>query len=173
MVDQGIEQYRKTMKSIPDNQEGTKAIVMYNLALAHARADEFEEACLHLERVTKMDSRVKEKSAKLLKRIKKAMETGTSLAFSGTPTSVGGGADGNASRGAGENGDANNQDSEELPEVDYEIMAAVDTKPGDHACFLIYFPEDVPNDVEKLAQDPPRFKIRTAIEREQNIPSAG
>ena len=172
MVDQGIEQYRKTMKSIPDNQEGTKAIVMYNLALAHARADEFEEACLHLERVTKMDSRVKDKSSKLLKRIKKAMETGTSLAFAGKPTAAAGTADGNPGGGADANGAANSEKADELPEVDYEMMAAVDTKPGDNACFLIYFPEDVPNDVEKLAQDPPRFKIRTAIEREQNIPSA-
>jgi len=169
MVDEGIEQYRKTLKSIPDDQEGTKAIVTYNLALAHARSDELEEACLHLDRIKKVDSRVKDKSLALLRRIKKAMEAGTTLTFA---------------KGTSKQGPEQEKQEEEkakakgksatstLPEVDYEAMAAVECRPGEHACFMLFFPEEVAGEITKLSADPPRFRIRFAIEKEESLPSA-
>lgn len=166
MVDQGIEQYRKTLKSIPDDREETKAIVMYNLALAHARASELEEAKIHLGRCVKVESRVRIKAKNLMARISKALDEGSDfnlnlnnspLAALPPPSS----GQGNVTQGTGD-------PEADLPEINLEILRTVSSKPGDLACFKIFSTSQIDKNVKQKFANPPRFAKRSAIERAES-----
>ena len=139
---------------------------MFNLALAHSRADELEEAKLHLERVTKIESRVKDRAKNLLVRIGRALEKGSD--FNLNLTEGGAGAKPDAGAGAKEQNDEKAESSDELPPVSLEAMATVIAAPGDRGSFLIYLPASLDPDVAKLLENQPRFKKRDAIEREES-----
>lgn len=170
MVDEGIEQYRKTIKSIPDDKEEIKAVVMYNLALAHARADELDEASMVLKRCVDIKSRVKERAESLYKRVTKAVENGTQLNLQLTS---------GVSAASLKKDDQDDKDKaakadevEEKREVDTkenrEVLAAVEVVKGDLGCYLIYTPKETDEKATALLRDPPRFSKRDAIEREES-----
>ena len=168
MVDQGIEQYRKTLKSIPDDREDTKAIVMFNLAMAHARADELDEAKIHLGRAINIESRVKTRAQNLLKRITTALEKGSAfnLNLSANKDNP---ADVNAPGGAASGGDASAEENkDELPAIHLEVLAAVKAVAGSQAGFMIFLPENIDPDAAKLLENQPRFMKRAAIERDES-----
>lgn len=164
MVDQGIQQYRKTLKSIPDDREDTKAIVMFNLALAHARVDELDEAKLHLGRAVQIESRVKKRAENLLKRIEKALTKGTDFTLNLDKN----GKNAASPQEAASQVDGPQNEAEELPAVNLEILAAVGSVPGDLGSFLIFKPQKLDAEILKSLEGQPRFKKRASIERDES-----
>lgn len=163
MVEKSLDQYRKTLRAIPDDKMHTKAIVMYNLALAHIRAEELEEAQMHLERCTKLNTRVKDKASKLLKSVKKALEKGAKLTMSNK-----GPGDANQGQNAESSADAGTKDGEVSVKKPVDLLATVSTSPGDIGLFLIYRPESIAPEAQKLVENLPTYRKRETIERDES-----
>lgn len=169
-VEEGKEQYRKTLRSIPDDKEETKAIVTYNLALAHARGGELEEAKIHLERLLKLKkSKVHPKAVSLLKRINIAIEKGVTLDLRLSKKTD----------NDKDNSSSKNDKSEESKPMDEataaeikngnrEVLATVQGVKGEMCCYLLYKPKDVDEKAINLIKKPPRFVRRSAIAREES-----
>ena len=169
MIAEGMEQYRKTLASIPDDRPDTKAIVEYNLALAHARADELDEAKAHLESCANTDSRVRGKAKSLLNRINKAVEKGTALNLNLTSNKLGSLPTNGSPPQAGAQpkaGDGEGSATETEAVADnLNVAALMALSAGDLCLYLIYNAITENDEVKKLWENCPRFNIRTAIER--------
>ena len=127
-----INQYKKTLKSIPEGRDDTKAIVRYNLALAFVRNNELDKALKVLANCIKVESKVKLKATSLFKRVKKAHKAGKTL---------------------------NIVQSKGKKSSSIQILSTSDLKPGDLACFLIYEFSGDGGAEELLSGDPLVFPL--------------
>ncbi len=76
-VAEGIEQYKKTIRSLPVNRADLIAVVHYNLALAYIRANDYESALAELDLATfNPKSKVQKKALSLIKRLHAAKSQG-------------------------------------------------------------------------------------------------
>lgn len=161
MVKEGIEQYMRTIQSIPDSRKDIKAIVNYNLALAHLRADNTQGAQNPLESASKEESLVKDRSIELLKKVQDAVKAGRPLAIQKAEPirpvvdSV---------------AEAKETDSEKEPEVmagaKAKVISLMQSNPGDRACHLIFQTQGSHQNLSKLLAGNVRFSPREAIVRE-------
>ena len=79
-VAEGIEQYQKTLRSLPVNRADLIAVVHYNLSLALIRAQRYDEALEHLDKATfNPNSKVQKKALSLIKRLHAAKSQGVKL----------------------------------------------------------------------------------------------
>lgn len=80
LVDEGINLYRRAIKSQPESRPEFKPLILYNLGLAYARASELPEAKITLEKVIELGpSKVRLKAKSLLSRVTKAIASGLPL----------------------------------------------------------------------------------------------
>src|SRR5690349_22472712 len=80
MINEGIEGYRKTLESIPDEREDIKGIVHYNIAFAFIRSGQLPEAKPKLEMsIMNKTAKVLTRAEALIKRVKHAIAKGTQL----------------------------------------------------------------------------------------------
>ena len=160
-TDEAIELYNNTCLSIPPKRSDLVAIVKYNLALALVRADKFEEAQSVLEEVNKIEkSRVRQKAASLSLRLKRAMENGSEFQLQQSK----------ATESTADKTETNTDATMSSEEDNAKLLAKIAAEPGDICCFKVFtVPGDANAKAESLCANTPRFKRRSAIEREEAL----
>ncbi|MGE0171797.1 MAG: response regulator [Oligoflexales bacterium] len=148
-VEEGVATYKRTIESIPDDRKETKAIVVYNLALAFVRAENYNEAKIWLSKCSALESRVKAKATSLLARIKKALDSGEAIDLFVSQ----------------DESKKKVEESETITEQD-EMVALVKAQKGDIGLYLIFTSGSVEASFADLLSSMPRFKFRQAIERD-------
>ncbi len=171
MVGEGIDQYRKTIESIPDNQPEMKSIVLYNLALAYLRDEKAELAkVVLLDPVHNETKRMTARVTKLLGRMTSAESKGEKLSLpkieaASTPAVVGTG-EGGAETG----GDIVRTISTNSSAGD-QLLMAIENRAGDRSCYLVYkAPEKTPEGGRMLSAEL-LFKPRKSILKGESIPA--
>jgi tetratricopeptide (TPR) repeat protein len=157
---EAVELYKKTIDSIPDDLIETKAIVIYNLALAQTRDSGLEEAIEKLNQVLAMPkNKISQKAASLKERLQKAISSGSEFKLKADvslkPTPPPGSEEATAL--------SNNEEFRQM-------MASVLAKKGDLCCYLLFHPVTA-NDarVSSLFAKQPRFQKREAIARDESF----
>ncbi|RZA18463.1 MAG: hypothetical protein EOP10_21070, partial [Proteobacteria bacterium] len=171
MVGEGIDQYRKTIDSIPDNQPEMKSIVLYNLALAYLRDDKAELAkVVLLDPVHSETKRVKSRVNKLLSRMASAESKGETLSLPkieapSAPAVVGTG------EGGAETGSDIVRTISTKASAGDQLLMAIENRAGDRSCYLVYkAPEKTPEGGRMLSSEL-LFKPRKSIEKGESIPA--
>ncbi|MBF0440382.1 MAG: response regulator [Oligoflexales bacterium] len=152
MLDESISQYRRTLEALPKNREKIKAIILYNLALAHARKSEIKQSKNMLDECIKIEiSRVHGRAESLLSRLNAALERGSpaELRFE------------KKSRPESAVIDENTFDPFDLH---LESFDSVRMNRGDLACYMIYFPQKNESRALKLMEEPPPFNPWKSLE---------
>jgi tetratricopeptide (TPR) repeat protein len=164
---EAVDLYKKTINSIPDDRHETKAIVLYNLALAQIRDSEIESAAAKLSQVLQMPkTKITAKATSLKERLDKALKDGSEFKLK----SEGGTATG-AAAAPGSKTNAENPSAPALTTEDYrQILASVVAKQGDLCCFMVFSPTEA-RDARSVAllAKAPRFQLRSAIAREESM----
>lgn len=169
MVLEGIEEYRKTLDSIPDANIAIRSVVLYNLALAYIRDDKTELAKLVL-----MDT-VHEEAARMLPRVNKLLQRIGAAESRGevfqmpkieAPKAA-----------ATHEGDGSGEAGTDIVRTistggkgsgDDQLLMAVENRAGDRSCYLIYkAPEKTPEGSRMLAGEI-QYKPRKSIEKGQS-----
>lgn len=171
MIDEGLNQYTKTIDAIPDDKPDTKSIVQYNMGLAYLRSQRLPEA---KERLTAVignpQSKVFSKAQNLLKKVSHAIDKGVQLhvAKAAAPDlSVPGSP--SASTGSADDGKSH-EEKENIQEMNKSrVIAAVENRPGDVACYMIYNATMENAKVKKMLEHQLRFNPRKAIERSETM----
>ncbi len=157
---EAVELYKKTIHSIPDNHVETKAVVIYNLALAQARNSELEAAIGKLNQVLAMPkNKISQKAASLKERLEKALASGSEFKLnSDTPVK--------SEPQSGTDEATTLSNNEEFR----QIMASVLAKKGDLCCYLLFHPiAEKDARVNSLFVKQPRFQKRETIERDESF----
>ena len=161
-VEDGIEQYKKTMNAIPVHRQDLLCAVQFNLALAHLRANALPPAVEILAELAKVESRMQSKSAAILKRIKHAQASGTVLQFkeSGLPQPA-----------VSPSGDEKPLETAATDELEAKrsrnqaVASAMLGRPGDRCCFMIFQCTENPPQAIKMMKENLRFMQRVAIKK--------
>lgn len=83
---EGVDLYKRTLDSLPDNQQEMKALIHYNLGLGFARSNQLEEAMKSLAEAERSQNRQRMIKAKSLKtRIVAAVNSGESIVLKSDP----------------------------------------------------------------------------------------
>ncbi len=176
MVDEGIQQYRRTVEALPDNRPDIESVVWYNLALACIRNNNLDEAkeCL-IKPVHANNPKIKPRVDKLLARLKNAQAKGETLTLAkvevasaataaegAEPTAEGGaGATVAATIAAGGDVDIGTNDKS------FQAAAlTIDNRAGDKGCYLIFQPNQKNADVAKMLEHNILFKVRKGINKD-------
>lgn len=182
-VEEGIEQYKKTLESIPDDRADTLAVVQFNLALAYLRANMTDDAKRYLTTCSQSSSlRMQERALRLLKKVKAAQAQGIPLQLSSetkaTPAAAAASAEGAVEAAEAATGegivrspeDASAEAKQSATEVGQKnVVSAVEYRPGDLCCYLIYRSTlALPATVSKMLEHKLRFTVRTAITRSES-----
>jgi tetratricopeptide (TPR) repeat protein len=178
--DQSFDHYSKAIASIPDEKEGLRAIVLYNLGLAYIRSGEMDKA-----RDTLRDagchegSRVYQKARILSKKVSKAIELNieiklntSSATFSNTEVEEDIADSSLMDSDGAENPLAQDNIKSETEVLDQKtsvLEGVLTLNPNDLNLYLIYHAIDANNNLtDKMLATIPRFKKRSAIEREES-----
>lgn len=169
-VEEGIEQYKKTIEAIPEERPDMLAVVQFNLALAYLRAGMVDDAKSYLTTCSQSTSlRMQERALKLLKKIKAAQAQGLPVqmvAEAKASTAAGAGASAAAAASVDETADAKRAVGESGQQA---AAAAVEYRAGDHCCYLIYRSVNpAPSSVTKMLEGTLRFTARSAITRSES-----
>jgi CheY-like chemotaxis protein len=176
---EGIEEYLKTIKALPEDETEMKSRIYYNLALAYARNSDLDEAKAQVEKaLIKPSDAIKKKALSLKTRIEKALNDGSDFKLTTTveaapaPTLHAVSNDSKDKKPEGADGSAAaSPEEEEKPMSANELLVrTVLAKRGEIGCFLIYNSE-TPMDAmsKKCLEKLPRFKARAAIERAETL----
>jgi tetratricopeptide (TPR) repeat protein len=157
---EAVELYKKTINSIPDELVETKAIVIYNLALAQARDSALEDAIEKLNQVLSMPTnKISQKASSLKERLEKALSSGTEFKLKSDALPK--------PQAQAESGETTSLANDEEFR---QMMASVLAKKGDLCCYLLYHPtaeKDVR--VNSLFAKQPRFQKRESIARDESF----
>lgn len=154
-IDKGIEQYTKTISSIPDDHGETKAIVTYNLALAYARVGKLTEAKQELEKISQF--KVLKKSKSLLAKVDQSITSGQPIAIH------------TESKPAEIIASAGLSDQEIAAQwKEGSARAALEIRRGEIGCYMIFIDQKADDKMMKFLEKPLRFKSRDAIERDES-----
>ncbi|MFK7823279.1 MAG: response regulator [Oligoflexales bacterium] len=172
LFDDGINLYKKTLESIPQKRMEHKSIVSYNLALAFARMDKLDEAINQLEMVMGLGkSQVYLKAKSLLAKINKAQKYGSKLQLNesneskDTDTIQSEIKRLNAEKKPGKKDEKREESS--LKQHN-EIIAAMDSDPGDLCCYRVFVnPEKSSPIVGGLLKHKIRFTPREVVARQE------
>jgi CheY-like chemotaxis protein len=165
MVGEGIDQYRKTIEAIPDNQPEMKSIVLYNLALAHLRDDnaDLAKAAL-LDPVHNESKRMTARVLKLLARMSQAQSRGEPLVIAKLDVSQ-------PAATAAETGSEIIRTISTHASAGDQLLMAVENRAGDRSCYLVYkAPARTPEGTRLLASEL-IFKPRKSIEKGESLPA--
>lgn len=160
--------YEKTIEAIPEDNLALRSRVVYNLALAHARNGQLNEAKAVLERVPS-DSKlpILGKVASLHKKINASIKSGKPLDIKTV--------DVNQVESVDVEGLANVAKAAHVEEIvaegDTKIRVALsDTKMGEICCFKIFSSlEPIDPRWNVILKNRPNFKLRAAIERQDSM----
>jgi len=175
MISEGIEGYKKTIESIPDERPDIKSIVHYNIAFAHIRANQLPEAKSELEQSVQVKtSKVLMRAEALLKRVNQAIDKGTQLTIAKTDPALNrtlGALHASTPGGAPQAvGEAEKADAHEAKEAaKSKVLAVVDNKPGEMACHMVYKSSLQNARISKMLEGQLRFNPRKAIERAESM----
>lgn len=165
LFDEGIEQYRKTLEAVPEERPDIKSIVEYNRALAYLRNSKLVEAKDCLGRASAYaQSKVYQKAQALLRKVEVAIQKGVNLQIAKGPIMPGGEA-----VKADESQEADPAKNGPSDEVKLKVLSAVENKPGEIACFMIYSTTLENPKVKKMLEGSIRFNPRKAIERQESL----
>ncbi|WP_159455621.1 tetratricopeptide repeat protein [Pseudobacteriovorax antillogorgiicola] len=147
---EGIEAYKQALVALPSNKVELRCIVLYNLGLAYARADNLEEALATLKQaLISQDKQRRTRVKSLMKKVLHAKKSGEPLllpnAKSGHPLTS----------------------QEQLGDLDQDIVYAMSLDPGESCCFRIFFhyQSEVPLE-PYLNLKRPKFILRESIKKE-------
>ena len=170
LFEEGINLYKKTLESIPQKKVEYKSIVSYNLALAYARMDKLDEATTQLDMVLELGkSQVYLKAKSLLLKIKKAKKFGSKLQLNDNQDKDSS-PEQNKPTESGASQDIKKLEKEESKTLEEhtEIIAAMDSDPGDLCCFRVFVnPEKASSTVKGLLNQKIRFTPREAVARQE------
>ncbi|MBI2602187.1 MAG: response regulator [Deltaproteobacteria bacterium] len=130
----GIALYERTLKTLPEHDKQLKAVVSYNLGLAHARQGAKEESLAVLNLIKPEEEGLKKKVASLVKKIKGSIASGKAIHFSHD--------DAELVAKANEDDDT----SFEVPKDDVLIqdyINNIDLQKGDLCLYLVFFFQEV------------------------------
>lgn len=168
MIEEGLNQYGKTVDAIPDERPEIKSIVEYNMALAYLRSQRLAEAKERLTAaVTHPQSKIHSKAQNLLRKVSQALEKGVQLQIAKTAppesqsSQAGGGPQGSAE------GKASEENAQEITKT--RVLAAVECRPGELACFMVYTTSLENAKAKKMLEHQLRFSARKAIERDESM----
>lgn len=168
LFQEGVEQYKKTLEAIPEERPDIKGIVEYNSALAYLRNGQLAEAKEHLTRAASYSqSKVNAKAQTLLRKVEGAIEKGVQLQIAKAPTPPSPSGDAPQQGGGGET--ASHPANTAHDEAKLKILAAVENKPGEMACYMIYMSTLENPKVKKMLEASLRFNPRKAIERQESM----
>jgi hypothetical protein len=158
MVKEGVDKYERTLEAIPDSRPDVKGIVSYNLALAHLRAGQMEEAISALKDSVKHgEERIREKSKSVLRRVESAIAKGRVVQIQEAK---------DGPHGIGT--DIQGKDSSVDESLDARAQGLVDLWPGDIACYKLFQPPQTSPKAMALMAESMRFNPRKAIERSES-----
>ncbi len=167
MIDEGLNQYSKTLEAIPEDKLDIKGIVEYNMSLAFVRSQRLPEAKQHLTAaVSYPQSKINAKAQNLLRKVNQAIEKGVQLNIAKTAAPETSAAAALATASSTE-GKAAEENIQELNRS--RVVAAVESKPGDMACFMIYVASLQNAKITKMLEHNLRFNPRKAIERQESM----
>lgn len=161
--DEGIELYRKTLESIPDDKLDTKAIVTYNMALAKIRKNDLADALTDLNDIIALPGvKVGKKAASLRTRLQASLAANADFALREVDNNMPTPSPTSSETTAVE--DAKTADSAAVASTAVEIIT------GDLCCYLVFkTTTDDSDKLKKLLATPPKFKARKAIAREESL----
>lgn len=162
-----VDLYKKTINSIPEDRHETKAIVLYNLALAQVRESEIEAAISKLNQVLQLTkNKVTSKAKSLKERLEKALADGTEFKLKNSDP-----APGPIAANTAPVDPAAPAATPLMSEDDYrKMMASVVATKGDLCCYLLFHPVTKADArVEPLFAKLPRFQKRDTIERKESM----
>ncbi|MBC7660748.1 MAG: response regulator [Chitinophagaceae bacterium] len=165
-IEDGIAQYKKTMRAIPNDRVDLLATVQFNLALAHLRANALDPAKEILVPLSQGFTKMQGKSAAILKRMKQAETLGVPIQFKKEPsvetlpsmtvaTDTGGGSEVLEPKEA------------LLDNRHEELVSALISRPGDRCCYMIFQMSSQPPQVKKMLEQKLRYKKRDVINKDQ------
>ncbi len=156
--DEGVSQYQTTISSIPEAKRHIKSLVYYNLALAHTRAGNYDEALSHLGlALLNPTKKIRAKATSLRNRLKYTVETGQPFKFAG---------DNNNTTAQ----ESNDKQAEKTPATESfkNLIAALQPAKGEIGCYLLFNPAQ--SDLaKKMLAKTPKYTARDAIEREETF----
>ena len=171
--------YKKTLESIPAEQTEPRAVVLYNLALAQVKDNEFEAALGKLADLGKLpENKMSKKAKSLHSRLKAARDKGEPFKLRSTENSsnrsspaVNAGNSAAAAPAAAGGPSAPIAEAGSGPdEESRRVQALVEARPGEVCCFLIFEPAGTPDPrVAALLAKSPRYKSRDAISRAESL----
>ncbi|RYZ54955.1 MAG: response regulator [Proteobacteria bacterium] len=165
-VEDGINQYKKTMNSIPDERKDLISTVQFNLALAHLRAGEFAPAKEILTQLVVVESKVQAKSKNILKKINHSETAGTPLQFK-KEASVAAAEAAQTASAASETGSAGPMTEQEAKfSRNQAVATAMLSRPGDRCCFMMYQSSAHPAEVTKMLETHLRYAKRAVIKKD-------
>lgn len=151
--------YRDTIAAIPEKDSEMQALVTFNLAFAHLRSDEFEDAAQLFDKAAKLtNGHLAEKATRVLQSIRTGLEKGQAIKISkgATPKEI------NFQQEAAEAGSPKIIDHK-------EIKAKLSFQAGDLCCFKIYEGGGEQSErVIRLRDKPLHFNPRENIKREES-----
>ncbi|MBC7531659.1 MAG: response regulator [Oligoflexus sp.] len=171
-VEDGINQYKKTMLSIPDERRDLICTVQFNLSLAYLRNNDFNSAKELLAQLATVESKVQSKAAGILKKIKYSDAKGTPLQFkmqTGSPAPL----DPTVPQADGSTSDGSGSSSGEAVEREAKfsrnqaVANAMLSRPGERCCFMIYHCIEHMPQSTKMLEHTLRFSKRTAIRKDE------
>jgi CheY-like chemotaxis protein len=149
-----LNEYEKTVKALPDQKPELKAMVLYNNALALARASRLEEARDKLDMVLiDPPEKIKAKAWSLKARIDQALQSGAAFQL-------------NVNQNAPVPKLPNQSENDGAePENIVEILP----NPGDIGCYMIFQQKDKDPKVDAMLKKPISFTSRVGISREETM----
>ncbi len=172
-LEAGIELYRRALKSIPNSRREWALIINYNLALAHVKNNELEEALLPLKRSISSSSIIKKRAESLSAKVTKAIESGVQIKLN--VSTIAGvqslHVQENVAHHEGQGDLALAATVDEDPartqnSLNLDVVKMVELERGDLCCYMIYHyaGERDPTLQAQLAALPP-YRPRAAIKR--------
>lgn len=167
--EEGLDEYKKTLSSIPEKRKDVAAIVWYNMSLTCIRQKDQTEALDALEKAIELGkSKILSKAKSLKTRIEEALIAGKVVELKGTSEES---QSKMAEMGApNDTKDDNDDECHDIPsEVNRDLVAKVVISPGSLCLFSVFEnPFSMQADVKKWIKNLPRFNPRDIIRREES-----
>ncbi len=160
-ISESLKLYQNAIDSLPEEQFDVKATIKYNLAMAHVRAHEYEEAKRILTLALNLgEVKLKNKISNLLSKTEAAIAGGKKLRFAenkeNTPPP-----------------DLGSQERDEEVASEESVASEIEIQPGEVCCYLIYVDEQnkKSEQVKKLMTRMPHFVFRQVIQKSSRFAS--
>lgn len=145
-VDESISLYKKTLESIPNDRSDILGLVHYNLALAHTRSHDYNNAIDQLKAAHKLNlEQLTPKIASLMKRIKLAIQNNEKVALKTSKQT------------------SEEDEAEEVEDTE-DYFKYLTLKKGEICCYKIYILDKVDPKIEAFTKKPLKFNPRASFD---------